>query len=192
MKAKPLALIGTGVIILLISVIYSGSMGNLGMEVPDVKIPVVKIPDAAIPMVEDAPMPESAVDVSDNSKTPVVCVGSALCTTDTITRIVDGDTLYTQNHHIRLALTDTPEKQESGFSDATSFTSTLCPVGSTITIDQDDKQKTDVYGRMIAKITCSGKVLNAELLESGHAVISQQYCKKSEFALESWATKFGC
>lgn len=64
--------------------------------------------------------------------------------------------------------------------------------GFTITVDQDDKQKTDAYGRMVAKITCSGKNLNAELLENGHAIILKQYCSKSEFASESWTKKFGC
>lgn len=62
----------------------------------------------------------------------------------------------------------------------------------TITVDQDDKQKTDAYGRIVAKVTCSGKNLNVELLENGHAVILKQYCSKSEFAFESWAKKFGC
>lgn len=181
-----MVMIGAGVVMLLISVIYSGSTVDPGMEIPE-----VEIQDVTVPM-EDDPVPEPAVDMSGGSKMSAVCSGSALCTTDRITKIVDGDTLYTQNYHIRLSLTNTPEKQEPGFSDAILFTSSLCPVGSTITIDQDDKQKTDVYGRMLAKITCSGKVLNEELLDSGHGVILQQYCKKSEFASESWATKFGC
>lgn len=180
-------LIGAGVVMLLISVIYSGPTVDPGMEIPE-----VEIQDVTVPMVEDGSVPEPAVNTSGGSKMSAVCSGSALCTTDRITKIVDGDTLHTQNHHIRLSLTNTPEKQEPGFSDATLFTGSLCPVGSTITIDQDDKQKTDAYGRMLAKVTCSGKVLNEELLDSGHGVILQQYCKESEFASESWATKFGC
>lgn len=120
------------------------------------------------------------------------CTGTALCITDKIIKIVDGDTIYIKNYKIRLSLTNTPEKDETGFSEATSFTSKLCPVGSTITVDQDDKQKNDAYGRVVAKVTCSGKNLNAELLENGYAVILKQYCSKSEFAFESWAKKFGC
>lgn len=120
------------------------------------------------------------------------CTGTALCITDKIIKIIDGDTISIKNYKIRLSLTNTPEKDQTGFSEATSFTSKLCPVGSTITVDQDDKQKRDAYGRIVAKVTCSGKNLNAELLENGHAVILKQYCSKSEFAFESWAKKFGC
>jgi len=167
---------------LLISVLYSGLPINPGIDAPGAIISEVENNSAEKPVMAD----------TKDSKALVVCSGSALCATDRIVRIVDGDTLYTQNHHIRLSLTNTPERQEPGFSDATLFTSSLCPIGATITIDQDDKQKTDAYGRMLAKVTCSGKVLNAELLYYGHGVISQQYCDKSEFASESWATRFGC
>lgn len=120
------------------------------------------------------------------------CIGTALCLTDKVINVVDGDTIYIKNYKIRLSLTDTPERSQVGFSEATSFTKKLCPIGSTIIIDQDDKQRTDAYGRMVAKVTCSGKNLNAELLENRHGVILKQYCSKSEFASESWAMKFGC
>ena len=76
------------------------------------------------------------------------CSGTALCITDKIIKIIDGDTIYIKNYKIRLSLTNTPEKDQAGFSEATSFTSKLCPVGSTITVDQDDKQKTDAYGKL--------------------------------------------
>lgn len=120
------------------------------------------------------------------------CIGTALCITDKVIKVIDGDTIYIKNYKIRLSLTNTPEKNEVGFSEATSFTKKLCPVGSIMTMDQDDKQKPDSYGRIIAKVTCSGKNLNAELLENGYAVILKQYCSKSEFSSESWAIKFGC
>ncbi len=120
------------------------------------------------------------------------CSGTGLCITDKVMKIVDGDTIYIKNYKIRLSLTNTPEKDESGFNEAKSFTAKLCPLRSTITIDQDDKQPYDAYKRLVGKVTCSGKVLNSELLENGHANILTQYCKKSEFATESWAKKFGC
>lgn len=120
------------------------------------------------------------------------CTGNALCITDKVSKIVDGDTIYIKNYKIRLSLTNTPGKSQIGFNEAKSFTQNMCPVGSIIVVDQDDKQKTDVYGRMIGKVTCSGKNLNAELLENGYATILKQYCKKSEFASEDWAKKFGC
>jgi len=109
-----------------------------------------------------------------------------------VEKIVDGDTIYVQGYKIRLSLVNTPETNEAGFSEATAFTSNLCPVGSSVIVDQDDGQPFDVYGRMVGKITCSGKLLNSELLDNGHANILTQYCTKSEFASESWARKYGC
>ena len=120
------------------------------------------------------------------------CIGTALCITDKVTRIVDGDTLSVKKYMIRLSLTNTPEKDQSGFSEATSFTNTLCPVGSTITVDQDDKQPYDKYKRLVGKVFCGDKVLNSELLYSNHASILKKYCSTSEFSGEVWAKKYGC
>jgi len=120
------------------------------------------------------------------------CSGSAKCVSEKITRIVDGDTIYTTNYKVRLSLTNTPEKNESGFSEAMTFTARMCPVGSIATIDQDDLQFYDKYGRMLANVYCGEKLLNSELLYNGHATILTQYCNDSEFSSESWAQKFGC
>lgn len=122
----------------------------------------------------------------------IECIGTKLCIKDKVKRVVDGDTIYTKDYKIRLSLTNTPERTEKGFKEALLFTKKMCPVGSSITIDQDDKQPFDKYKRLVGKVTCSGKVLNSELLENCHANILTQYCKKSEFATESWAKKFGC
>jgi len=46
------------------------------------------------------------------------CTGEAKCISQLITKIVDGDTIHTTNYKIRLALVDTPEKNEPGFSKA--------------------------------------------------------------------------
>lgn len=120
------------------------------------------------------------------------CRGTALCITDKVTSVVDGDTIYIKNYKIRLSLTNTPETDQAGFYEAKSFTTNLCPIDSIVIVDQDDKQPYDRYGRLLAKVTCSGKILNEELLKSGHATILERFCSESEFASESWATKFGC
>lgn len=120
------------------------------------------------------------------------CSGGAICTSEKITRVVDGDTIYTTSYKIRLSLTNTPERGDAGYSEASQFTESLCPVGSIAWIDQDDGQPTDVYGRIVAKVTCSDKNVNAEILEAGHGYILKQYCSKSEFSSEIWAQKFGC
>ena len=137
-------------------------------------------------------LPDTFADQSVKTIKSQDCKGKALCIVDTVKKIVDGDTLYVKNYKIRLSLTDTPEKNQTGFKQATDFTKKLCPVGSIITVDQDDKQKKDQFGRILGKVYCSGKILNAELLYAGHAQISKKFCKKSEFATEDWALKYGC
>lgn len=144
-------------------------------------------------------MPESKSDVISLKKyvslheKNIKCTGDELCLTGTITRIVDGDTIYLDGiHEIRLSLTNTPERHEMGFYDASQFTAEMCPVGSQATVDQDDKQPYDVYDRMLGKVTCGKKVLNSELLYENHANILIHYCPASEFSDETWAQEFGC
>ena len=120
------------------------------------------------------------------------CMGDKICDTESVTKIVDGDTLYTKSYKIRLSLTNTPEKGKEGFLEATEFTANLCPVGSSIIIDQDDLQPYDKYDRLVGKVFCGEKILNSELLYNNHANILTSYCKTSEFSGESWAKEFGC
>ena len=120
------------------------------------------------------------------------CKGTAECIVSRVKKIIDGDTIQISKYTIRLSLTNTPEKNQKGYSEATAFTEKLCPIGSKITVDQDDDQKFDKYKRLLGKVYCGGKVLNAELLYNGNANILTQYCKKSEFAKEEWAQKYGC
>lgn len=120
----------------------------------------------------------------------IKCTGT--CITETVTKIVDGDTIYTANYKIRLSLTNIPEKDESGYQEASLFTAMHCPVGSIITVDQDDLQPYDVYDRLLGKVYCEGGVINEMLLSNDHANILTQYCDTSEFSGESWAQNYGC
>lgn len=115
-----------------------------------------------------------------------------MCIRDKITRIVDGDTIHVGPFIIRPSLVDTPKRNESGFVQSTDFTSNLCPVGSIALVDQDDLQPHDKYNRLLGKVICSGKTINEELLLNNHAILRTEFCNTSEFASESWATKFGC
>ena len=103
--------------------------------------------------------------------------------------IVDGDTLDVGSTRIRLALVNSPEVGEPGYSEAKNFTAQTCPVGSQVLVDEDDGQTGGSYGRMIAVVYCGGVNLNAALLSSGNAVLVSYYCSVSEFANESWT---GC
>ena len=120
---------------------------------------------------------------------PQNCSG---CFPDYVTRIIDGDTIYTNTLKIRLSLTNTPEINQAGYSQATQFTEKLCPVGSSILVDQDDLQPVDDYGRVLAKVYCGDRILNSELLYNGYADILTQYCSTSEFSGEAWAQEYGC
>lgn len=125
-------------------------------------------------------------------KNKIVCLGNELCIRGQVEKIVDGDTIYVEGYEVRLSLTNTPERNEIGFSSATEFTKKLCPVGSIAAIDQDDKQPYDKYGRLLGKMYCGEKSLNSELLYQGFANILTQFCSKSEFASEPWAQQYGC
>jgi len=121
------------------------------------------------------------------------CHGTALCISDKIEHIIDGDTMDLESgHRVRISLTNTPEIYQKGYSEATQFTTNLCPIGSTVLVDQDDMQPYDKFNRLVGKVICQDKVLNAELLYNAHANILVQYCSTSEFADEQWATKYGC
>ena len=117
------------------------------------------------------------------------CKGTAACFTDTVTYVVDGDTLDVGSTRIRLALVNSPEVGEPGYTEAKQFTAQTCPVGTQALVDEDDGQTGGSYGRMVAVVYCGGVNLNAALLNSGNAVPVEYYCSVSEFASESWT---GC
>ncbi len=120
------------------------------------------------------------------------CKGTADCISGKVTKIVDGDTIHVNGQSIRLALTATPELDEKGGQEAKTFTSQFCSVGSSVTVDEDDKQTQGSYDRMIGQIFCNNKSLNEALLENNLAIIDSRFCSKSEFSSELWAIKFGC
>jgi len=120
-----------------------------------------------------------------------MCKGSARCFDSIITKIVDGDTLDVNNTthivRIRLALVDAPEPDQTGGPEAKEFVSSICPVGSSAKVDEDDNQTKGSLGRIVAAIYCNKITLNNELLVNDHAVIDQRFCNISEFANENWA-----
>lgn len=117
------------------------------------------------------------------------CRGSAACYTDPVAYIVDGDTLDVGNTRIRLALVNTPEVGDPGYSEAKQFTAQTYPVGSQALVDQDDGQISGSYGRMVAVVYCGATNLNAALLNSGNGVLVTSFCGVSEFTSDAWT---GC
>jgi len=123
---------------------------------------------------------------------PSVCKGNARCFNGTVTIIVDGDTLYVNNDSIRLTLINASEIDTETGKLAKTFVSSICPVGSTATVDEDDGQTGGSYGRIVAVVYCNGKNLNSELLANGKATVYEEFCNVSEFANESWIKRYGC
>jgi hypothetical protein len=76
---------------------------------------------------------------NDEDSTPAnECQGQADCFRGTVTMIVDGDTIDINNVRIRLALVNTPERGESGYTEAIDFVESICGVGTTALVDEDD------------------------------------------------------
>jgi hypothetical protein len=126
------------------------------------------------------------------------CKGQADCFRGTVTEIVDGDTLDVNNVRVRLALVNTPGSGENGYTEAIDFVQSVCDVGTTALVDEDDGQKEGSFDRVIGLVYCGNdninnkKSLNELLLEGGYAVIYQDFCSISEFSSSSWAQSRGC
>ena len=117
------------------------------------------------------------------------------CYTDSISKIVDGDTIHDNSgNSIRLVLVDSPEIHTDEGKESKEYLESICLVGSTIHVDEDDNQLKGSYDRMIAKVYCEGDIqsLNEKIIENNHGTIYQRFCDVSEFGDEKWAIKYGC
>jgi len=131
---------------------------------------------------------EGIVDLSEKKK----CSGNARCITGTVSSIIDGDTIKVDGNSIRFALSSAPELDDGGGTSAKKFIENLCPVGSLVTVDEDDLQTNGSYGRILGVIYCNGVNLNQELVESEFGYILSGYCSFSEFSGSDWARNNGC
>lgn len=92
-----------------------------------------------------------------------------------VTRVVDGDSLYlsTYDKQIRLWAVDAPERNESGYKEATN---TLVKFAKNKTLNCELKD-TDKYGRYVARCEDErGKDINQMMLKSG---TTEEYCRFS-------------
>ncbi len=122
------------------------------------------------------------------------CRGEADCFRGTVTEIVDGDTIDVNHVRIRLSMINTPERGEDGYNEATKLTESVCPIGASALVDEDDGQKEGSFDRLIGVVTCNGNWIsvNQILLEEGKAMVYEDFCGVSEFAKDKWVTDFGC
>ena len=120
------------------------------------------------------------------------CSGTARCITGTVTSVIDGDTIKVDSQSIRFALASAPELKGYGGVESRDFIQTICPVGSTVLVDEDDGQTGESHGRIIGVIYCNGVNLNSELLDANLGYMEYRFCDSSEFASHAWAIKHGC
>jgi endonuclease YncB( thermonuclease family) len=97
-----------------------------------------------------------------------------------VNRVIDGDTIeLAVGVRVRLYGVDTPERGQPGFAKATEFTKDFI-THNRIKIE---KMGTDKYGRVVAIVfgisrgSFGNKILNAELVKHGHAIVLDKYCK---------------
>lgn len=120
------------------------------------------------------------------------CSGQARCFTGKVTTIIDGDTIKVDGKSIRFALASAPELYEFGGIKAKELIQSICPVGSTALVDEDDGQTQGSYGRILGVVYCNTVNLNAKLLDENLGYLASKFCPTSEFAFTSWAQKHGC
>lgn len=116
------------------------------------------------------------------------------CQADTINgkvvAIADGDTITVlqkrQQHKVRLAEIDTPEKKQPYGNKAKQALSDMV-FGKTVTVKQVD---TDRYGRIVGKVYLDGLYVNAEMVKNGHAWVYRKYAKDQDlYRLEEHARR---
>jgi endonuclease YncB( thermonuclease family) len=95
---------------------------------------------------------------------------------------------------VRLTLVNTPERGQNGYAEAIDFVQSVCGVGTTALVDEDDGQKEGSFDRLIGLVYCGNEklLLNERLVNEGHAKIFEDFCGTSEFSNEDWVQKFGC
>jgi len=120
------------------------------------------------------------------------CSGNARCIEGFVTKIVDGDTIHVDGQSIRFALASAPELSGYGGVDSRNFIQTICPVGSSVIVDEDDGYPEGSYDRIVGVIYCNDMNLNAELLDANLGYLADRFCDSSEFANSPWAQKHGC
>ena len=133
---------------------------------------------------------DSDVKQNDESQNEL-CLGNARCFSGTLVKMLDNDIMQVDEDIVRLTLVDAPKmKYDNG--KARNFIELICPVGSTVFVDQDDEQLEDKYGRMLGVVYCNNSNLNKELLDIGLGDLYSAFCDQSEFRNSDWAVKHGC
>jgi len=89
----------------------------------------------------------------------------------TVTRVVDGDTVYVDgfDERVRLIGIDTPERDECGFAEATSRITELV-TGQPVTLLSNPGNEVDTWGRPLVFIEVKGVDVGGQLIAEGLAI----------------------
>jgi micrococcal nuclease len=118
---------------------------------------------------------------NNNSATPASSSGEV---TGKCYHVVDGDTIDVEGvGRVRFVGVNTPERGESGYSEAKNYIKDQC-LYQVVSVDVDDAKPKDKYGRTLAVVYIGDLNLNQQLLIKGHAEI--MYIPPSEFNPYTW------
>ena len=186
---KPVIKIGIVIVVVIVVAIVVAIFGfassQLSGESTDVTPIVSKVDVVDITSTEKVNV---APDVDEN----LDCMGTAKCFVGVVSEIIDGDTLKVNGESIRFSLSSAPELKGFGGIESKNFIETICPVGSTVIVDEDDGQVLGSYGRIVGLVYCNDVILNQELLDANLGYLEERFCDSSEFEVTTWAQKHGC
>ena len=90
--------------------------------------------------------------------------------TQTLARVIDGDTIETTNgERVRLIGIDAPERGEAGFDEAKEYLERLLDPGDDVIL-QPGKDTYDRYGRQLAYVYLGDVFINEAMIASGWAL----------------------
>jgi micrococcal nuclease len=177
---KPVLKIGIAITAVVIFGVVANQLGGDTDVTPIVSVDVVDT--ATVEKIGVAPIIDENLD----------CMGTAKCFAGIVSEVIDGDTLKVNGESIRFSLASAPELKGFGGIESKNFIETLCPVGSTVIVDEDDGQILGSYGRIVGLVYCNDLILNQELLDANLGYLEERFCDSSEFEVTTWAQKHGC
>ncbi|MDH3735529.1 MAG: thermonuclease family protein [Nitrosopumilus sp.] len=199
MRKDLITITGVGVPVLIIMIAIGGGGHSPSIDFEE-DTPIIEEPKQTESTYQVTPKPTPPQDIISSSPQLSIqssyslqdCSGIARCIIGKVTQVIDGDTIKADSQSIRFALASAPELDESGGIESKELIETLCPIGSTVLVDEDDGQTQGSHGRILAVIYCNDVNLNEELLDSGLGYLASEFCDDSEFVSTKWAKKHGC
>jgi len=174
--------IGVGIPVIIIMILIGGG-GHTPLNFESEYEPPIVDEIKQIEPILSPPTTQSSYSLQD-------CSENARCFTGMVTKIIDGDTIHVDDQSIKFALASAPNGY--GAVDSRDFIQTICPVGSSVLVDEDDGYTEESNDRIIGVVHCNGMNLNEELLDANMGYLEDRFCDSSEFSSDSWAQKHGC